>query len=394
MTQIRCDVLIFGGGVAGLWLLDEVHRRGQKALLLESHTLGHGQTIASQGILHGGLKYSLGGLIDDSSRAVAEMPARWRAAIDGDQPPDLRSVSLSSSCCYMWRTDSLASRAGLLAAQVVVRTAVSKVDRAARPDALRGCPGDVLRVDEQVIDPVSLMECFRKAHHDRMLLIDKESIEFRPSPGACDILVSPSAPCVQICIQAGTIVLTAGEGNADLRRQAGLRGEIMQRRPLHMVLVRGRLPDLFGHCIDGNKTRATITSARASDGQTVWLVGGEIAEKGNDLTPGGLVAHARRELQQILPGIDFSGTQWGTYRINRAEALTPGQRRPDGVGWRREQSILTAWPTKLVLAPQLAREIADALPPASVSTPVSLDPDWPRPKVASPPWETCPTWMT
>jgi len=44
------DIVIFGGGVAGLWLLNRLRREGYDVLLLESRTLGGGQTIASQGI--------------------------------------------------------------------------------------------------------------------------------------------------------------------------------------------------------------------------------------------------------------------------------------------------------------------------------------------------------
>ena len=45
------EVVIFGGGAAGLWLLDELVRAGRSTLLLEAHELGSGQTIASQGII-------------------------------------------------------------------------------------------------------------------------------------------------------------------------------------------------------------------------------------------------------------------------------------------------------------------------------------------------------
>ena len=55
------DVLIFGGGGAGLWLLDDLAARGYRVLLAEAGDLGAGQTIASQGIIHGGLKYALRG---------------------------------------------------------------------------------------------------------------------------------------------------------------------------------------------------------------------------------------------------------------------------------------------------------------------------------------------
>jgi len=91
-------------------------REGMRGLDLCS-ALGAGQTIASQGILHGGLKYSLSGLLEPSSRAVADMPARWNASLRGQTAPDLRDVRVLSPCCYLWRTQSLRSRAGLLAAQ-------------------------------------------------------------------------------------------------------------------------------------------------------------------------------------------------------------------------------------------------------------------------------------
>ena len=56
-TQL--DALVIGGGVAGLWCLDALREAGFDAALLESGALGTGQSISAQGILHGGVKYSL-----------------------------------------------------------------------------------------------------------------------------------------------------------------------------------------------------------------------------------------------------------------------------------------------------------------------------------------------
>ena len=56
---MRLDVLVFGGGAAGLWCLDRLRRAGYHAILLESKAIGSGQTIQSQGIIHGGGKYAL-----------------------------------------------------------------------------------------------------------------------------------------------------------------------------------------------------------------------------------------------------------------------------------------------------------------------------------------------
>ena len=395
MKPIELDVVIVGGGIAGLWLLDELHRRSHHTLLLESRALGTGQTIASQGILHGGLKYSLGGMLDPSSQAVAEMPERWRASLRGEAQPDLRTVRVLSPCCYMWRTDSLVSRAGLLAAQVVVRTAIDKVSKNDRPAALSQCPGDVLRVEEQVLDTSSLLEAFRSEHSDRLLLIDGENIEIINPSSEIQVRVTIAKDGGQALFQPRLVIFCAGEGNGPLRRKADLPQHGMQTRPLHMVMVRGALPPLFGHCIDGNKTRATVTSVTDLHGRTVWVVGGEIAERGVSLSEAGLIELARRELRSVLPGVDFSDTQWSTYRINRAEGRIPGNRRPEGTVWRKEGSIITAWPTKLVLAPQIACEIADSLtPPKTAEWQWVRPPEWPVPKVASPPWEVDRDWAT
>ena len=48
-------------------------------MLLERDSLGGEQTLASQGMIHGGLKYALGGTLTRSSEAIANMPERWRA---------------------------------------------------------------------------------------------------------------------------------------------------------------------------------------------------------------------------------------------------------------------------------------------------------------------------
>ena len=78
MATRDVDVAILGGGIAGLWLLARLQAAGYSALLLENQALGAGQTLASQGIIHGGLKYALDLKLNTASDALADMPARWR----------------------------------------------------------------------------------------------------------------------------------------------------------------------------------------------------------------------------------------------------------------------------------------------------------------------------
>ena len=68
--QLHIDILIFGGGIAGLWTLARLRKEGYSCLLLESNSLGAGQTIASQGIIHGGIKYALTGQASAASKAL------------------------------------------------------------------------------------------------------------------------------------------------------------------------------------------------------------------------------------------------------------------------------------------------------------------------------------
>jgi len=67
-TLVRVDVAIIGGGIAGLWLLARLRQRGYGVLLIESERLGTGQTISSQGIIHGGTKYALRGQVESRGR--------------------------------------------------------------------------------------------------------------------------------------------------------------------------------------------------------------------------------------------------------------------------------------------------------------------------------------
>ena len=73
------DCAILGGGISGLWLLNRLSLEGYNCVLLESHALGSGQTIASQGMIHGGIKYTLGGALTGASESIADMPDLWRA---------------------------------------------------------------------------------------------------------------------------------------------------------------------------------------------------------------------------------------------------------------------------------------------------------------------------
>lgn len=389
---MRLDSVIFGGGAAGLWLLDRLSRDGHHVVLLESGALGSGQTIASQGIIHGGMKYSLSGLLTRSAISIREMPALWRDALLGHTAPNLTRTRLRSDCCYLWQTDSFSSRVGMLGARIGLQVKSESIENSERPAALADVFGTVAKLPEQVICPASFMADLANQYRDRILKIDaKSGLKFKlGSPGEVEsILLTSPVDGSKLELQPRQVIFTAGSGNAKLREMVGLSGDVMQRRSLHMVLARGALPVLNGHCVDGAKTRVTITSDIDDEGRTVYQIGGQLAEDGVKLEPLALAERARAELADVLPNLDLTDIEWSTYRVDRAEGATGNGSRPDSIQVLCAGNVTTGWPTKLVLAPILSQEIASRATSPYVSAEFDSSPlaNWPRPAVASLPWE-------
>ena len=394
----RLDVMIFGGGGAGLWLLDTLIAAGRRVILLEADRLGAGQTICAQGIIHGGLKYTLDGMFSRSTASIRDMPAVWRACLEGRRRPDLSNTRVRAQHCYLWRTASVRSRLAMIGARVGLRVAPETVDRKSRPDVLAGCPGTVARLDEQVIDPAGLLADLAAQHRPFILKIDAMAgLEFTvDQPGQIQAvhLTNPDGGR-KVTLRPDHVIFTAGAGNAALADRIGLAQVAQQQnRPLHMLMMRGPLPELNGHCVDGAATRATITSDTDSQGRTVWQVGGQIAESGVSMEPEPFVFHAAAEIRAVLPELPLHGVSWASYRIDRAEA-DRGGRRPDDVSVVKTGNVIVAWPTKLALVPRLADMISAKLAgPAAGATdlPAGIFDDWPHPDVARPPWEVQEHW--
>jgi hypothetical protein len=366
---LSADVLIFGGGIAGLWILDELRRAGIDAILVEKRALGDGQTVASQGIIHGGLKYMFDGHVTPGVKAIAEMPVIWRECLTGKREPDLSATKVRSDWCYLWGTGSLKSRVFMAGSTIALRAAPEPVERKDWPDAIGEAKGKVMRVGEQVIDTVSLMRNFAQRNRGRIFLSDN---------------IEADAKC---------FILAAGEGNAELRKKFGLSDNVMQRRPLHMVMARGNLPELFGHCVGGAKPRITITTARDSAGRTVWQIGGQIGEDGVKMSDSDFIKHAANEMEECVPGLKLDGVEISSYRIDRAEAATGMGQRPEDVHILREGNVMTVFPTKLALAPRLAERVLGELNIEHPTSNIEHRTEGEEPPIARPPWEREARWF-
>jgi glycine/D-amino acid oxidase-like deaminating enzyme len=383
MDDCFLDVLVIGGGVAGLWLLDELRRAGFSVLLVETKSLGSGQTIPSQGILHGGFKHAIGGRERAYVRTLNRMPEIWRACLSGEREPDLSDVTLRGAFHYCWRTRSIGAIFGQIGARFGLNVDLARIAPDDRPPPLWNCPGDVFRLDEQIVDPRSLISVL--AERNKTSIVHAHGIQLLPSaPGRIEeVQIASSGFSNFARLHPRNVILTAGEGNAALREASGLHPGVMQRLPLSILVVRGKLPHLNGFCIDGTHAKAIITCQSVRD-EMVWQVGTESVKS---LDPDFKEA-AWREVYEALPGFEWPKISLSTYQTNRAEVVEQGASRSDGVQILTDGNVITAWPTKLVLAPLLAEKILGQLdsPLVRMSAPSAFS-SWPRPSVAPSPWD-------
>src|SRR5262249_58119374 len=116
------------------------------------------------------------------------------------------------------------------------------------PPVLSGCPGEVYRIDEQVVDPTSLLEALAGRHPERLLRIDgREGVEWglgRPGRVERLRLRAPGGRAADLELRPRTVVFTAGGGNAALRGRVGLGRRLVPRGPLRVVRRGAGLPRL------------------------------------------------------------------------------------------------------------------------------------------------------
>ncbi|MDH2432643.1 FAD-dependent oxidoreductase [Pokkaliibacter sp. MBI-7] len=379
MTTLDLDVLIIGGGIAGLWLQNRLHRQGYATVLVEADTLGGKQSVCSQGIIHGGTKYALNGMLTQAANAIAAMPGRWQAALRGEGDVDLRAARQLSDAHYMWSSGSLGGKLTSFFASKALRGRVDTPD-ADKPAIFQdpAFRGSLYRLNEIVLDVPSVL---------RALRLPGRQLRAR----AGDNLIFSDGVWTltdgDLQIRARRTVLTAGEGTEALTRQLGL--DIpMQRRPLQMVMAKHRYPHpIYAHCIGASsKPLATITTHPHQDGSQVWYIGGEVAESGVERSATEQIAHAREVVGKLLPWVDLGAAEWATLPINRAEPRQSGLVRPDTAYAQAVGEMIVCWPTKLALSADLSDQVLAMLPAPSGEV-VTLPAGLPEPDVSLPIWD-------
>jgi len=356
------DVVIIGAGIAGLWLHNRLNQLGFHALLLENQSIGNAQTLSSQGIIHGGAKYALNGILSKATQAIGDMPARWQACLSGQGDVDLTGVNVLANHQLMWSKDQLSSKMLSFFASKALASRMQPVAKSARPTLFQhtAFKGALYQLDEPVLDIPSVLQSLAKPYQERIL----------HSPADWPLTWQREGKTIQsvqlgddITINAQHFVLTAGEGTEALLQSLNLTKPAMQRRPLQMVLCKAKdksqpLPAIYAHSLgSGSKPIATITSHIDHEDNIVWYIGGNIAENGVGKSLVQLSQEAQALLADIMPWYALPELQWAAHTVNRAEPKQSGLTRPDTAFVESKGNVHIAWPTKLALAPDLADRV-------------------------------------
>ena len=381
-TTHQFDTIILGGGIAGLWLLSLLRKNGFEAILLEKKGLGSGQTFASQGMIHGGIKYSLAGATTGASESIADMPLRWRSCLAGTDNVDLKGVNVLSDAYYMFSDARLSSKLTAFFGSKTLEGRVASVPAAKYPEIFQSPSfgGLLYKLNDLVLDTRSLITHLHRQLND---YIFEGDVSFEHTNGRVTRLQLDDG----LTVSASTYVLAAGKGNGELIKDLGLEVP-MQLRPLHQVVVKGKtLPDLFAHAValkSADKPRITFTTHTTADTKA-WYLGGQLAESGVVRNEAEQIEFAKTELAAVIPWMSYSDCEFSTFRIDRAEAGDETLLRPDTPYVRRHGNVVVCWPTKLTLAPMMGDMFMELMaePKASLAT----APNLPRASVGSSSWE-------
>ena len=364
-TIYSTDIIIFGGGITGLWLLNRLRREGYNPILFETKSVGGKQTIAAQGIIHGGLKYALAGKITDAANAVAAMPLRWRRCLGGTGEVDLTGVKVLSEHYYMWSDTGIRSKIKSFLGSKALVGKVKALKKTEYPEFFKSATvdGNLYKLPDFVIDTESLIKKLAAECRERIFNLDMNDTTFLYDRVTGKHSLQIAMKSKTVSLNAEKFIFSAGEGNSQLIKMASLDSIRSQIRPLHMVyLSKNGLPEVNAHCIGDSFSltpKLTITSHRRQNGDTVWYLGGDIAETGNQRTQNAQITYAKKLLEELFPWVDLHDADWNSFIINRAEGKAKGTYRPDSIVLDNQSNIFVVWPTKLTLTPSLADEVVE-----------------------------------
>lgn len=354
MKTYYCDAVVIGGGICGVWVHSLLKQKGYSCLLLEKDKIGGEQSLLSQGILHRGMKYLLGGVFSDISDSLTKATKFWQQALAGVGALDLSDTEILAKQQLLWCQDNLLSNFITTTTKNFFKSQTKTLEQ-----ELAWLPNKktAFWLQETILNGYSLFENFYKQQQ-------QDYYQLTVSSSNCQIVEQQNTICLQfkipqIKIVTKKIILAAGAGNIDLAQFLGIQQEI-QLRPLRMFLVEHSLPlKIYGHClINSSKPLFTISSHETNSNKMIWYLGGKIAEDGCKLNVVEAIQKAKKIIQQNIK-VKLKNDNWKIVDINRAEPQQKKISLPNQVFVKKFQKTILCLPIKLTLTPIVAEKVLE-----------------------------------
>lgn len=376
-------VIIVGSGISALWTADLLDKSGYDVAVLEKDTVANSQTIASQGMIHGGTKYSLEGALTKATISISDMPNIWNEALRGNGKVNLSKSTIHSNYQLLWSADTVQSKLLSFFGSKAMSSKMRPIDKKEHPlFNHKDFHGSLFKLNETVIDVHSVILNFSnnlegkifKAKAKRILFSDDHVVGIDTSKGK---------------LECDELILAAGEGNEEILEESNIDSFPMQRRPLAMgmVFMKEKIPDIYGHFLGtSSRPRITISTHYLNEKQILYI-GGEVSESGVRLSDEDQKIQIDKFLREALSWIDLDIERIDVLRINRAETKNNKVLKPDSFFIGRKKGLMVCWPTKLAFAPLIAESILNQMNPSKLRKRnikrMRLD----KPHISKYPWE-------
>ena len=294
-----------------------------------------GQTLASQGMIHGGLKYALTGLLSNESEAIAEMPFRWRNCLHSKRQRLICvALKILSNNYYMY-----SSKIGKLAsffASKALRGRIEKVAHDDKPEVFNQFKGLLYKLNDLVLNTESLLRELLSGLEDRVFKLECSDKTVKKIDRGYQLNLSDTK------IETDTLINCSGNGTQSLLETLNISEFNIQNRPLKQIIVDAPQDlNMFAHCLTNlSSTEPQNDHHNPPEKEKIWYIGGRLATEGAHLSDDVLIQKAKAELKHMCI---LAKPKEGVYENSsnrRVEPHTKNQRKPDEAFAERAQDFI------------------------------------------------------
>lgn len=342
MKQVKTDIAIVGGGVAGLWLLNKLSK-SYNVVLIENEALGSGQSLSSQGLILP-REHEVEGLEGGDVQQI------WQDCLNGFGDVDLRTTKILSD------QQSILSQRGLLArcSNFMTHLKYKYLDKATAVQEVQLVDhlnaGQYYQLDAKVLDVRSLLESLAKHNMDDIYKADIQ--EYLHDEGEFTGLRLQQAGH-HLDLHADAFIFTAGQGNLRALHELGLKTPKSEAEEQTQIMVKGMPFALHGLYTLANGHQIQLSAHEQADNSYVWYVSGEWLQDSGK-TANERIESLKMAFAKSFPKSDLSNCLWAVQ-----------QQKVYNKDWQSAKrqkiffngSAAVAWPANLTTTPLLVSEI-------------------------------------